>query len=135
MREDDDEIGLYVGLLGRIIILFAVIIAVPVVLWTVTAVLRNQVPLPKVSTFHSLLATASTNAPGRATVASQPTTVCTAASENGRYGGGESNRGSGAKGTVARGTSAGRECIRSERSADGYARRTSGALQFRYANA
>ena len=69
MREDDDEIGLYVGLLGRIIILFAVIIAVPVVLWTVTAVLRNQAPLPKVSTFHSLLATASTNAPGRATVA------------------------------------------------------------------
>jgi hypothetical protein len=69
MSEDDNEIGLYERLLGRIIIPFAVIIAVPVVLVTVTAFLRNQVPLPKVSTFHSLLATASTNAPGRAIVA------------------------------------------------------------------
>ena len=69
MREDDDEIGHYVGLLSRIIILFAVVIAVPVILWTITAFVRNQ---PKVSTFHNLLATASINAPERTTIA-EPT--------------------------------------------------------------
>ena len=66
MREDDDEIGHFVGLASRIITLFAVIIAVPVILGTITAFVRNQ---PKVSTFHNLLATASSNAPGRATIA------------------------------------------------------------------
>ena len=69
MREDDDEIGHYVRLLSRIIILFAVIIAVPVILSTITAFVRNQ---PNVSTFHNLLATASINAPGRTTIA-EPT--------------------------------------------------------------
>ena len=59
MREKDDEIGHYLGLLRRIIILFAVIIAVPVILWTITAFI---VGLPKVSNFHSPLATASINA-------------------------------------------------------------------------
>ena len=66
MREDDDEIRHFVGLLSRIITLFAVVIAVPVILCTITAFIRNQ---PKVSTFHNLLATASINAPGRTTIA------------------------------------------------------------------
>ncbi len=66
MREDDDEIRHFVGLLSRIITLFAVVIAVPVILCTITAFVRNQ---PKVSTFHNLLATASINAPGRTTIA------------------------------------------------------------------
>ena len=69
MREDDDEIGHYVRLLSRIIILIAVIIAVPVIFWTVTAFVRNQ---PKVSTFHNLLATASINAQ-RGTTIAEPT--------------------------------------------------------------
>jgi hypothetical protein len=69
MREDDDEIGHYVRLWSRIVILCAVIIAVPVILWTITAFVRNQ---PKLSTFHYLLATASINTPGRTTIA-EPT--------------------------------------------------------------
>jgi hypothetical protein len=68
MREDDDAID-FVRLLNRIIIPFGVIIAVPVILWTITAFVRNQ---PKVSTFHNLLATASINAPWRTTIA-EPT--------------------------------------------------------------
>jgi hypothetical protein len=69
MREDDDEIGHLVRLWSRIVILCAVIIAVPVILWTITAFVRNQ---PKLSTFHYLLATASINTPGRTTIA-EPT--------------------------------------------------------------
>ena len=64
MRED--EIGHYVRLWSRIVIVCAVIIAVPVILWTITAFVRNQ---PKLST---LLATASINTPGRTTIA-EPT--------------------------------------------------------------
>ena len=69
MREDDDEIGHYVRLWSRIVILCAVIIAVPVILWTITVFVQNQ---PKLSTFHYPLATASINTPGRATIA-EPT--------------------------------------------------------------
>ena len=66
MREDDDEIGHFVRLWSRIVILCAVIIAVPVVLCTITAFVRNQ---PKLSTFHYLLATASINVAGRTIIA------------------------------------------------------------------
>ena len=63
MREDGREIGHYVRLWSRIVILCAVIVAVPVILSTITTFVRNQ---PKVST---LLATASINTPGRTTIA------------------------------------------------------------------
>jgi hypothetical protein len=66
MREDDDEVGHYVRLWSRIVILCAVIIAVPVILWTITTFVRNE---PKLST---LLATASINTPGRTAIA-EPT--------------------------------------------------------------
>ena len=72
MREDDDEMGHYVGLLRRILIPCAVIIAVPVILWTITAFVRYQVTLPKGLSLPNPLATASTNAPQRATIA-EPT--------------------------------------------------------------
>jgi hypothetical protein len=62
MREDD-EIGHYVPLLRRIIILVAVITAIPVVLWTITAFVRSYVGPPKIPTFHQLASTASINAP------------------------------------------------------------------------
>jgi hypothetical protein len=65
MREDDDELGHYVRLWSRIVTLCAVIIAVPVILWTITAFVRNQ---PKLSTFHYLLTTASINTPGHTTI-------------------------------------------------------------------
>jgi hypothetical protein len=63
MREDD-EIGHYVPLLRRIIILVAVITAIPVVLLTITAFVRSYVGPPKIPTFHQLAATASINAVG-----------------------------------------------------------------------
>ena len=53
----------YVPLLRRIIILVAVITAVPVVLWTITAFVRTYVGPPKIPTFHQLASTASINAP------------------------------------------------------------------------
>ena len=69
MREDYDEIGHYVRSLSRILLLIAVIIAVPLILSTITAFVRNQ---SNVSTFHDLLATASVNGLGRTTIA-EPT--------------------------------------------------------------
>ena len=72
MREDNDEMGHYVEVLRRILVLCAVIIAVPVILWTITAFVRCQVTLPKVFSLPNPLATASTNAPQRATIA-EPT--------------------------------------------------------------
>jgi hypothetical protein len=62
MREDDD-LRHYVPLLRRIIILVAVIIAVPVILWTITAFVRTYVGPPHMPTFHQLASTASINAP------------------------------------------------------------------------
>ncbi len=55
MRDDDDDnIRLYTPVLQRIIILVAVIIAVPVVMWTITAFVRTYVAPPKVPTFQHL---------------------------------------------------------------------------------
>ena len=60
MREyDDDNIRLYTPVLQRIIILVAVIIAVPVVMWTITAFVRTYVAPPKVPTFQPLSLTPS----------------------------------------------------------------------------
>ena len=73
MREDDEEFRHYVPLLRRIIILVAVITAVPVVLWTITAFVRTYVGPPKIPTFHQLASTASINAPaGTATRTARP---------------------------------------------------------------
>lgn len=63
MREDDDEFRHYVPLLRRIIILVAVITAVPVVLWTITTFVRTYVGPPKFPTFHQLASSASINTP------------------------------------------------------------------------
>ena len=52
MREYDDQIRLYTPVLQRIIILVAVIIAVPVVLWTITAFVRTYVAPPRLPTFQ-----------------------------------------------------------------------------------
>jgi hypothetical protein len=62
MREND-EFGHYVPVLRRVIILVAVVTAVPVVLWTITAFVRAYVAPAKMPTFHQLAATASINAP------------------------------------------------------------------------
>jgi hypothetical protein len=63
MREDDDDFGHYVPILRRILMLVAVITAVPVVLWTITAFVRAYVVPAKLPAFHQLASTASINAP------------------------------------------------------------------------
>jgi hypothetical protein len=56
MREYDDHIRLYTPILQRIIILVAVIIAVPVVLWTITAFVRAHVAPPQIPSFRPMAA-------------------------------------------------------------------------------
>jgi hypothetical protein len=66
MREDDG-LGHYVPILRRIIVLVAVIIAVPIVLWTITVFVRTYVGPPRLPTFHQLVSTASINGPSART--------------------------------------------------------------------
>jgi len=66
MREDD-SLGHYVPILRRIVVLVAVIIAIPVILWTITAFVRTYVGPPRLPTFHQLASTASINAPSTRT--------------------------------------------------------------------
>lgn len=54
MREYDDDIRVYTPVLQRIIILVAVIVAVPVVLWTITAFVRSYVAPPRLPTFQPM---------------------------------------------------------------------------------
>lgn len=56
MREYDDDIRRYTPILQRIIILVAVTVAVPVVLWTITAFVRAYVGPPQIPTFQHLAA-------------------------------------------------------------------------------
>jgi hypothetical protein len=75
MREYDDDIRLYTPVLQRIIILVAVIVAVPVVLWTITAFVRSYVAPPKLPTFQPMVLTPSldsTAADAQASTASSP---------------------------------------------------------------
>lgn len=59
----DEEFGHFLPVLRRIIILVAVITAIPVVLWTITAFVRTYVSPPKIPTYRQLAATASINTP------------------------------------------------------------------------
>jgi hypothetical protein len=54
MREDDDSIRLYAPLVRRIMVLVAVVVAVPVVLWTITAFMRTYVGPPRLPTFRPM---------------------------------------------------------------------------------
>ena len=90
MRQDDEEFGPYVPLLRRIIILVAVITAVPVILWTITAFVRAYVAPAKLPTFHQLAATVSnkTEAPptsDAANISDPPATPETKIAENGAF--------------------------------------------------
>lgn len=55
MREDED-IRQYMPVLRRFIILVAVIIAIPVAMWTITAMVRTYVGPPKLPTFRPMAA-------------------------------------------------------------------------------
>jgi hypothetical protein len=75
MREYDDDIRLYTPVLQRIIILVAVIVAVPVVLWTITAFVRSYVAPPRLPTFQPMALlpqSDSTAATPQANTASNP---------------------------------------------------------------
>ena len=73
MREyddyDDDSIRLYTPVLHRVIILAAVVIAVPVLMWTITTFVRSYVARPKVPLLEHI---ASTGAPMRIPLLAAP---------------------------------------------------------------
>jgi hypothetical protein len=56
MREDEDQFRHYMPVLRRIIILLAVLTAIPVVMWTITAFVRTYVGRPEPPTFRSMTA-------------------------------------------------------------------------------
>ncbi|MFZ0609973.1 MAG: hypothetical protein WAM75_20100, partial [Xanthobacteraceae bacterium] len=58
---DDSNIRRYTPVLQRMIILLAVIIAVPVVMWTITTVVRTYVAAPKAPSFQRLTDTQPTD--------------------------------------------------------------------------
>jgi len=83
--DEDNNIQQYAPVLRRIIILIAVIIAVPVVLWTITEFMRTYIaqpvmpsPKPLAVTEAAPLADTSANSAPAATVASAPPTAAVA---------------------------------------------------------
>jgi hypothetical protein len=54
MREYDDDIRPYVPVLQRLIILVAVVVAVPVVLWTITAFIRTYIGPPHAPNYQHI---------------------------------------------------------------------------------
>src|ERR1700752_5286618 len=84
MREyDDDQIRLYTPILQRIIILVAVIIAVPVVLWTITGFVRAYVAPPQIPTFRPLALAGSTVPAGQQPAPQNSSAIQFAAQSNG----------------------------------------------------
>lgn len=84
MRDDEDNIRQYLPVLRRIIILVAVLTAIPVVIWTITAFVRSHVHPPQPPTLQPMaivppsvanttVATASDQAPSQAIDAAQAT--------------------------------------------------------------
>jgi hypothetical protein len=59
MRDDDEHGRFFVPVLRRIILLVAVIAAVPVALWSITTFVRSYVAPPQLPTFRPLAATAA----------------------------------------------------------------------------
>jgi len=66
MREDSDHFRHYVPLLRRIVIVVAVLAAIPVILWTITIFMRSYVGPPKLPTFRQLAASATVPLPRNA---------------------------------------------------------------------
>jgi hypothetical protein len=69
MREDEDQFRQYMPVLRRLIILVAVITAIPVAMWTITAVVRTYVGPPKLPTFRPMTAAPATAGPNEAAAA------------------------------------------------------------------
>lgn len=68
MRDDEDNIRQYLPVLRRIIILVAVLTAIPVVMWTITAFVRNHVAPPRAPALQPM-AIAPSGSPANTTVA------------------------------------------------------------------
>jgi hypothetical protein len=66
MREDNDHFRHSVPLLRRIVIVVAVLAAIPVILWTITGFMRSYVGPPKLPTFRQLPASATVQSPRNA---------------------------------------------------------------------
>ncbi len=66
MREDSDHFRHYVPLLRRIVIVVAVLAAIPAILWTITIFMRSYVGPPKLPTFRQLAASATVPLPRNA---------------------------------------------------------------------
>jgi hypothetical protein len=69
MREDEDQFRQYMPVLRRLIILVAVITAIPVAMWTITAVVRTYVGPPKLPTFRPMAAAPASVGPNEAAAA------------------------------------------------------------------
>lgn len=76
---DDEDIRQYMPVLRRLILLVAVITAIPVVMWTITAVVRTYVGPPKLPTFRPMAAAPASVAAGPDEAAASP-----AADDNGK---------------------------------------------------
>src|SRR5580698_7950219 len=82
MREyDDDNIQHYAPVLRRIIILVAVITAVPVMLWTITAFMHTYIAQPTIPS-PQLLAAATATAPPASPAADTATANSAAPSQS-----------------------------------------------------
>jgi len=68
---DDDNVRLYTPVFQRVIILAAVIVAVPVVMWTITTFVRSYVARPKVPALERVAST-SASVPVAAVAAAPP---------------------------------------------------------------
>ena len=72
MMRDDEDIRQYMPVLRRLIILVAVITAIPVVMWTITAVVRTYVGPPKLPTFRPMAAAPAAAGPDEAAASPAP---------------------------------------------------------------
>jgi hypothetical protein len=96
MREYDDQIQHYAPVLRRIIILVAIITAVPVMLWTITAFMRTYVAQPTIPTPRPIAAATDTDtanpAPAPMTAAAAPIVEARATATDARGTDGRSDR-------------------------------------------
>jgi hypothetical protein len=77
---EDDNIRLYTPVFQRVIILAAVIIAVPVVMWTITTFVRSYVGRPKVPAIEHVASTTASTATSTASSAPAPAIAAAAPS-------------------------------------------------------
>ncbi len=79
MREYDDDIRPYVPVLQRLIILVAVIVAVPVVLWTITAFIRTYIGPPHAPNYQRIAVLQPANSAADASPVGPPQDISPAA--------------------------------------------------------